>query len=439
MPPRLRLESRLSATILAALGSCTDAGPQRGGEASSGDGPCQPGTRYCGCTPEGTCDAELACQLCVCAPGGPPSSSGAPESSTGDPSTSDATTRGVVGTSGTDGSTDGSTTPGVGSTSEAGSSTGTSAGTESSSGGSSSGGDTDGGPMDGWTRRREIAIDNPADPIADIEVLVELPWDDDIAPGFADLRFTDVDGVTAFSHHVEAATPLADLRVWVRVPALGGAGTTTIAAWYGNPTASSADDPAATFHNWEPFDGVALDPVAWVATGDVLVAGGALTISSGSVIGQAALALAPGFAAEVRMRVTEADAAIASGMALSAGLGAASPYARLELPATTWRVDSGAGEITGSLGAPWTTGPWGTAGVAITPATTTFTATLPSSPAISHTEAIVVPGPVHARLGSPLGSDAGAQDIATSQYDWFRVRRLAATTLVVTVGAEEAP
>jgi hypothetical protein len=118
--------------------------------------------------------------------------------------------------------------------------------------------------------------------------------------------------------------------------------------WYGNPAATDAADPEATFHFFDGFDGNDLG-AAWAATGDYVVSGGQLSITSGVVYTPATLTEAPGWVFEARVRWPNGDSSDPqSGIALSNLLvaGAGLTELRLYRTATTFFGELGDGGVT---------------------------------------------------------------------------------------------
>ena len=63
-----------------------------------------------------------------------------------------------------------------------------------------------------------------------------------------DILFTAADGTTKLSHEIESYSG-GTLVAWVKVPSLSSTTDTTIMMYYGNPGASSQQDPAGTWSN----------------------------------------------------------------------------------------------------------------------------------------------------------------------------------------------
>lgn len=108
------------------------------------------------------------------------------------------------------------------------------------------------GWLDGWGYRAAVSIANGGQGLSDFQVLVVLDTAARIAAGqlrsdAGDLRFTDASGAVQLPYWIESGVGTSATRVWVRVPALPGAGTATILAWFGNPGATGASSVTATF------------------------------------------------------------------------------------------------------------------------------------------------------------------------------------------------
>jgi hypothetical protein len=308
--------------------------------------------------------------------------------------------------------------------------------TSAEAGSSESGGAVD---LDDWTKRREIILDNPNGALDDFQVPITLPWSDALAPDLSDLRFTDASGTELLAHHVESFVAPVDADVWVRVPAIAGMTQTSIYAWYGNPAASSIDDPEATFDFWEPFDGAALDGAAWVGNGDYEVAGGTLTVSIGSVYSTVPLADQPGTTAEVRMLLVDemsGNSMFPTGLTLRPAQGAlaGNPHAFIAWP-PAWQVGDGDTQHEGNLNIPgWGYDEYVTARISMAAGTTVLEIDMPGA---TVSDDFWFDDDFYVILGSVLGADAGADDLYMIEYDWVRTRRFALAPIDVTFGPEE--
>lgn len=110
-----------------------------------------------------------------------------------------------------------------------------------------------------WTARKTITLDTSSkgvetrEPLEEVPVLVRLHTGN--FQGFfsmkehaSDLRFTAGDDKTLIPHHVEKFDPINEIAlVWVRVPKLEAASKNTVSMYYGNPNATSADNPAGSY------------------------------------------------------------------------------------------------------------------------------------------------------------------------------------------------
>lgn len=241
---------------------------------------------------------------------------------TGDPVTTEPVgTTGPGETTGNGNQTTGNDTTGGASTSGG---TTTSDGTTTSgttTGGASTGGGE--GP-DGWTKYREILIDNGlATKLSDFQVFVNLPYDNDMSPDFADLRFTDATGQTTLPHWVESYTAPVNASIWVRVPVIAPDDITTIRVYYGNPGATDVSDGKQTFLFFDDFLGAALDAKIWKATAPTTVDFGELKITKGSVYAQKPLSAYPDTMFESRMQWQNEGNVSGSCLGADAGQGAA--------------------------------------------------------------------------------------------------------------------
>jgi hypothetical protein len=111
-----------------------------------------------------------------------------------------------------------------------------------------------------WAHHRAVTIDNSANPAAlsDYQVAVTLAAPDfdygQASPQGEDLRFSDEGGLSELSHWIESWEPGGTSVIWVRVPAIPAADSTTILLHYGNPAAGPTSDGAATFLHYDGFE-----------------------------------------------------------------------------------------------------------------------------------------------------------------------------------------
>lgn len=100
-----------------------------------------------------------------------------------------------------------------------------------------------------WIKRKTITVDNTLNPnnLTDYQVKVDVQYDSDMKADFSDLRFVEDDHQTLISYWIESYTPSDSAKVWLKVSAILGSDTKTIHMYYGNPSASSLNDPDNTF------------------------------------------------------------------------------------------------------------------------------------------------------------------------------------------------
>jgi uncharacterized GH25 family protein len=107
----------------------------------------------------------------------------------------------------------------------------------------------------GWSYRRVITINNPGSALTEYQVRVELDntnFDFTKAkPDGSDIRFTDTNGVF-LSYWIEEWSSNHAV-IWVRVPNIPS-GLKTIYMYYGNPSATTESNGAATFDFFDDFD-----------------------------------------------------------------------------------------------------------------------------------------------------------------------------------------
>lgn len=250
--------------------------------------------------------------------GGDPSTSG-PGETTGGPGETSTDSSGGVSVS--ESTTGGNTTTGETTAGD------TTAGDTTA--GDTTAGDTTGGDpgLGDWTRYREILIDNgEATELKDFQVYVNLPYDSDMSPDFADLRFTDETGDVLLPHWIESSTAPVNALIWVRVPVIAADDITTIRVYYGNLDAASTSDGGATFLFFDDFDGASLDGATWKATAPVTVDFGQLNITKGSVYSIKPLAKYPDTLLESRMQWHNEGNQSGSSLVAAAGQGGATAH-----------------------------------------------------------------------------------------------------------------
>jgi hypothetical protein len=151
-------------------------------------------------------------------------------------------------------------------------------------------------PAPGSSYRREVTISNAGSALSDYQVRIQLttvdmgsPYQNVNADG-SDLRFTDP-AETPLSYWVESWNDTGDSLIWVKVPSLP-AGSSTIYMSYGDPSASSQSDGAATFLFFDDFEDHAAGEIAdgWLPALQVVADGGAMVLDDGIAPGQPVIA-----------------------------------------------------------------------------------------------------------------------------------------------------
>jgi hypothetical protein len=129
-----------------------------------------------------------------------------------------------------------------------------------------------------WSSVKTVSIDNTANPSALTAYQVKLIVNQQIGmrPDFADIRFTDEDGVTLLPYWLELANPTTAI-FWIKVPSIMANSIKTIFMYYGNPVAASLSDGNAVFDFFDDFSGAAVDLTKWQGnTAGFTVSGGTL-------------------------------------------------------------------------------------------------------------------------------------------------------------------
>jgi PKD repeat protein len=106
----------------------------------------------------------------------------------------------------------------------------------------------------GWGYRQSITIDHTkvSGSLTNFPVLISLASDPDLASharadGY-DILFTSADGTTKISHEIESfKNSTGALVAWVKVPTLSSSSNTVLYMYYGNPGASSQQNPTAVW------------------------------------------------------------------------------------------------------------------------------------------------------------------------------------------------
>jgi hypothetical protein len=105
-----------------------------------------------------------------------------------------------------------------------------------------------------WTHRALITVtEYSGKDLIDFQVKVNISWDPDMKPYFADIRFVDADQTTQLSYWLEPLRgPTAIF--WVKIPFIPASGVKTMYMYYGNPLAAGASDVHNTFIFGDDFE-----------------------------------------------------------------------------------------------------------------------------------------------------------------------------------------
>lgn len=112
-----------------------------------------------------------------------------------------------------------------------------------------------------WSFRRPIIIDNSPHPDTswNSQIMINVAYDTDMKPDFADLRFVDWDDVTLLNYWIEEYAPGDSAIAWVKVPLIPALDSTMIFMYYGNPAADYEGNPDSTFMFYDDFESGNLD------------------------------------------------------------------------------------------------------------------------------------------------------------------------------------
>lgn len=125
-----------------------------------------------------------------------------------------------------------------------------------------------------WTRRKPVTITNFQ---PDFQTKVTVAYDSDMKADFSDIRFHDPVSNQELPYWFESRTNSSTATVWVKTRV-----SSTINLYYGNATASSADNGAATFEFFDDFAGTAIDTAKWTKVGSYYTQNNELLSSGGS-------------------------------------------------------------------------------------------------------------------------------------------------------------
>ncbi|MEW6592381.1 MAG: DUF2341 domain-containing protein [Candidatus Hadarchaeota archaeon] len=119
-------------------------------------------------------------------------------------------------------------------------------------------------PLFGWDHFMPVTIASTSQ-LSEYQVRVNVLYCAGMKQDFSDIRFTLEDGGTLLPYWVENYDS-SSANVWVAVPQLQ-VGETTIYAYYGNQSATTASSGDMTFDFFDDFSGEGLDTGKWVAVG----------------------------------------------------------------------------------------------------------------------------------------------------------------------------
>jgi hypothetical protein len=112
----------------------------------------------------------------------------------------------------------------------------------------------------GWNFRRPVTIDNTANAggLVNYQLLMNITYDSDMRPDFADLRFAQYNQTlgqaVALPYWIESKADGTNASVWVNVSSIAAQGTSTIHMYYGNPSANSGSNGTLAFDFFDDFE-----------------------------------------------------------------------------------------------------------------------------------------------------------------------------------------
>lgn len=137
----------------------------------------------------------------------------------------------------------------------------------------------------GWNYKTPVTVSNP-NPGAIINHQIKLTVNTAalVSAGHMqasgnDIRFTQGGCCNFLPHTIESGMNTSSTIIWVKVDSITAGGTATIDMNYGNASAASGDDAAATFDLWEPFDSIVNHFSSGCGSASYTVVSGAADIS----------------------------------------------------------------------------------------------------------------------------------------------------------------
>jgi len=116
----------------------------------------------------------------------------------------------------------------------------------------------------GYSKRKPITLTNSGSSLTDYQISITLYYDSDMKSSFDDIRFTSSDGVTELNYWTESVSAGISAVFWVKVPSIPN-GNSTIYAYYGNASASSASNGDNTFGFFKDIENVNIGSIGdWV-------------------------------------------------------------------------------------------------------------------------------------------------------------------------------
>ena len=146
-----------------------------------------------------------------------------------------------------------------------------------------------------WKYQREIVIqENSGETLTNYQVPVQLSGGDfptSARSDGADIRFMDA-SENELSYWIESWNYAGrSARMWVKVPKIPAKDEASILMYYGNPSATSISDGAATFEFFDHFERTSLDETKWyINYGTPAVSNSVLSLNGESVISEKARA-----------------------------------------------------------------------------------------------------------------------------------------------------
>lgn len=126
-----------------------------------------------------------------------------------------------------------------------------------------------------WSRRRSITI-SPLNS-ENYQLKIVVPYDSDMRSDYGDLRFMENENAGVLSYWIENYT-VDNVTVWVR--RLENANG-TIYMYYGNASATSAENGNNTFIFFDDFSGTSIDTAKWPnRAGTISVSGGQVSVTN---------------------------------------------------------------------------------------------------------------------------------------------------------------